>query len=82
MTNLNEVIGKDLSMEISESVVLNIKVLNENEVQCQFVGTDDGTKDDVFVTELKMAHDDIEGLEDYSFLDGFGLTRFFLFQFD
>jgi hypothetical protein len=81
MTNLNSIIGKDLSMEVSESVVLNIRVLNENEIQCQFVDTDDGTKDPAYVTKLETAYDDIDDVEDYSFLDGFGLQRFFLFQF-
>lgn len=80
MTNIRELIGKELSLEVAETVNLNIKVLSESEVEYQFVGTDDGTKDTPVITKLEMAFDDIEGIEDFSFSDGIA-TRFFLFQF-
>lgn len=80
MTNLTELIGRELSVGVAESVDLKIKVLNEKEVQYQFIGTNDGTKDTTIITNLEIAYDDIECVEDYSFTDGIA-TRFFLFQF-
>lgn len=80
MTDINEIIGKKLSLDVAEDVKLNIVVLNEEEVMYRFVGSDDNAKDSPVVTKLEIAYDDIEGIKDYSFTDGIA-TRFFLFQF-
>lgn len=80
MTVIEKVIGKKMSMDVSEDVKLNIVVLNEKEVKYQFVG-DEGTKDVPVIAPLEISHDDLFGVTDYSFTDGIA-TRFFLFQFE
>jgi hypothetical protein len=81
MTNVRELIGKELFLEVATGVELHIKVLSESEVEYQFIGTDDGTKDALVLTKLEVAFDDIDSIEDYSFTDGIA-SRFFLFQFE
>lgn len=80
-TNIEQVIGKRLVLEVSTDTYLYLEVLNDKEVKYQFVGKDDGTKDAPVVTKLEIVHDHIEDIVDYSFWDGVG-TRFFLFQFE
>ncbi len=81
VTNINEIIGKKLSMEVAtDETMLNIEIINENKVKYQFVG-EDGTKDDEVITDLEVKFDDIDNVYDYSFHDGIA-TRFFLFMFE
>lgn len=82
VTNIQNVIGKKQSMEVSETVVLHIEVLNDKEVRCQFIDEEDGVKDPAFISPIQIVHDDIDGVDDYSFTDSIGASRFFLFQFD
>lgn len=81
VTNIKEVIGKNMKMEVAQDVELHIEVINDKEVKYQFVGLDDGTKDPEFTTKLEIKYDDIFGETDYSFTDLLG-GRFFLFQFE
>lgn len=78
-TNIKELIGKQLTMEVAADVNLNIEVLNDKEIKYQFIGSD-GTKDEPVITNLAVKYDNIDSVFDYSFTDGIA-TRFFLFQF-
>lgn len=80
-TGLPTKIGKELSMRLSNNTELKIKVLNEKEVQYQFIEENGNTKNEPITTFLEVAKDDVEGAVDYSFMDELTSTRFFLFQF-
>ncbi|MGF7535031.1 hypothetical protein AAGG74_15280 [Bacillus mexicanus] len=80
-TDLEKVIGKELSKTLSNNTELKIKVLNEKEVQYRFIEGNGDTKNEPITTILEVAEDDVEGLIDFSFMDELTSTRFFLFQF-
>ena len=81
MTNVEELLGKVLTMEVSESIELVIEVLDGMMVAYQFAGKDDGTADQPVLTKLEVAYDDIEDVEDYCFTTQLGST-YFLHQFE
>jgi len=84
VTELEKVIGKKLKMEVATDVELEITVENEQSIVYQFVGADEKgnrSEDAAVRTKLEIAHDDIDGVDDYSFKDKLG-GQFFLFQFD
>lgn len=80
MTNINDIIGKQMTMEVSENVALLVEVISETKIKYQFIGLDDGTKDPVMVSNLEIAYDSIEDVNDYCFITFLG-SKYFLHQF-
>lgn len=89
MTELEKIIGKKLTMKVSTEVEVEITVENEQSVVYQMVYyvVGNGKKgicveDTPVRTKLEVAHDDISGVDDYSFKDKLVGERYFLFQFE
>lgn len=80
-TNIEEIIGKTLQMEVLDDAILKVRVIEPALIQYQYIDLNDEIDDPVFTALLSIEYDDIDGVWDWSFGNGLG-GRYFLHMFD